>query len=100
MYEEEKNNKHERNEGNIYVGIVQNIIPGMQAAFVNIGTQKNSFIHVKDIIPQVDEKIEKTEEPKIKNVVKPKQKVLVQVQKDSNDKKGARTTTHIKLTGQ
>lgn len=99
MYEEEKNNKHERNEGNIYVGIVQNIIPGMQAAFVNIGTQKNSFIHVKDIIPQVDEKIEKTEEPKIKNVVKPKQKVLVQVQKDSNDKKGARTTTHIKLTG-
>ena len=95
MYEEEKNNKHERNEGNIYVGIVQNIIPGMQAAFVNIGTQKNSFIHVKDIIPQVDEKIEKTEEPKIKNVVKPKQKVLVQVQKDSNDKKGARTTTHI-----
>lgn len=99
MYEEEKNNKHERNEGNIYVGIVQNIIPGMQAAFVNIGTQKNSFIHVKDIIPQVDEKIEKKEEPKIKNVVKPKQKVLVQVQKDSNDKKGARTTTHIKLTG-
>ena len=99
MYEEEKNNKHERNEGNIYVGIVQNIIPGMQAAFVNIGTQKNSFIHVKDIIPQVDEKIEKTEEPKIKNIVKPKQKVLVQVQKDSNDKKGARTTTHIKLTG-
>ena len=78
---------------------MQNIIPGMQAAFVNIGTQKNSFIHVKDIIPQVDEKIEKTEEPKIKNVVKPKQKVLVQVQKDSNDKKGARTTTHIKLTG-
>ena len=99
MYEEEKNNKHERNEGNIYVGIVQDIIPGMQAAFINIGTQKNSFIHVKDIIPQVDEKIEKTEEPKIKNVIKPKQKVLVQVQKDSNDKKGARTTTHIKLTG-
>ena len=99
MYEEEKNNKHERNEGNIYVGSVQDIIPGMQAAFINIGTQKNSFIHVKDIIPQVDEKIEKTEEPKIKNVIKPKQKVLVQVQKDSNDKKGARTTTHIKLTG-
>ena len=88
-----------RKEGNIYVGVVKDIIKGMQAAFVNIGTQKNSFIHVKDIIPQVDEKIEKTEEPKIKNVVKPKQKVLVQVQKDSNDKKGARTTTHIKLTG-
>ena len=99
MYEEEKNNKHERNEGNRYGGSVQDIIPGMQAAFINIGTQKNSFIHVKDIIPQVDEKIEKTEEPKIKNVIKPKQKVLVQVQKDSNDKKGARTTTHIKLTG-
>ena len=99
IYEGGKNNKHERNEGNIYVGIVKDIIPGMQAAFVNIGTEKNSFIHVKDIIPQVDEKIEKKIEPKIKEIIKTNQKLLVQVQKDSNDKKGARTTTHIKLTG-
>ena len=99
IYEENKENKHERNEGNIYVGIIKDIIPGMQAAFIDIGTEKNSFIHVRDIIPQVDEKIEKKTEPKIKEVIKPKQKLLVQVQKDSNDKKGARTSTHIKLTG-
>ncbi len=99
VYEENKENKHERNEGNIYSGIIKDIIPGMQAAFIDIGTEKNSFIHVRDIIPQIDEKIEKKVEPKIKEIVKTKQKLLVQVQKDSSDKKGARTSTHIKLTG-
>ena len=99
LYESNDECKHERNEGNIYSGIIKDIIPGMQAAFVDIGTEKNSFIHVKDIIPQIDEKIITKEEPKIKDVVKTNQKILVQVQKDSNDKKGARTTTHIKLTG-
>ena len=99
IYEETPKNQNERNEGNIYSGIVKDIIPGMQAAFMNIGTDKNSFIHVKDIIPQVDEKIQKRVENNIKDVIKPKQKLLVQIQKDSNDKKGARTSTHIKLTG-
>ena len=99
VYEENKEHMHERNEGNIYVGIIKDIIPGMQAAFIDIGTEKNSFIHVRDIVPQVDEKVEKKIEPKIKDIIKPKQKLLVQVQKDSNDKKGARTSTHIKLTG-
>lgn len=102
IYEDNINSKHKRNEGNIYTGIIKDIIPGMQAAFIDIGTEKNSFIHVKDVIPQIDEKVDKMEimeEPKIKDVVKINQKLLVQVQKDSNDKKGARTTTHIKLTG-
>lgn len=98
-YEENKESKHARNEGNIYSGIVKDIIPGMQAAFIDIGTEKNSFIHVKDVVPQVNQKIEKKTEQKIKDVVTNNQKLLVQVQKDSNDKKGARTTTHIKLTG-
>ena len=75
VYEENKENKHERNEGNIYVGIVKDIIPGMQAAFIDIGTEKNSFIHVRDIMPQIDEKIERKEEKKIKDLVKPKQKL-------------------------
>lgn len=99
IYEENEESIKARNEGSIYLGIVKDIIPGMQAAFVDIGTEKNSFIHVKDVIPQVDEKIEKRIEVKIKEVVKPGQKLLVQIQKDSNDKKGARTSTHIKLTG-
>ena len=99
IYEENEESIKARNEGSIYLGIVKDIIPGMQAAFIDIGTEKNSFIHVKDIIPQVDEKIEKRVELKIKDVVKLGQKILVQIQKDSNDKKGARTSTHIKLTG-
>ena len=99
IYEENEENKNARNEGNIYLGIVKDIVPGMQAAFVDIGTEKNSFIHVKDVIPQVDEKIEKKIDAKIKDVVKSGQKILIQIQKDSNDKKGARTSTHIKLTG-
>lgn len=99
IYEENEESQKARKEGNIYLGIVKDIVPGMQAAFIDIGTDKNSFIHVKDVIPQVDEKIEKRIDAKIKDVVKPKQKILIQIQKDSNDKKGARTSTHIKLTG-
>ena len=99
IYEENEESRKARNEGNIYTGIVKDIIPGMQAAFIDIGTEKNSFIHVKDVIPQVDEKVEKRIDAKIIDVVKPKQSLLVQIQKDSNDKKGARTSTHIKITG-
>lgn len=99
IYEENEESKHARNEGNIYLGIVKDIVPGMQAAFVDIGTEKKGFIHVKDVIPQVDEKIEKKIDLKIKDVIKSGQKILIQIQKDSNDKKGARTSTHIKLAG-
>lgn len=100
IYEETKESQKARNEGNIYCGVVKDIVPGMQAAFIKIGTDKNSFIHIKDVLPQVDEKKEKRKiEGKIKDILKPKQKILVQIQKDSNDKKGARTSTHIKLTG-
>ena len=99
IYEENEQSSKARNEGNIYLGIVKDIVPGMQAAFVDIGTEKNSFIHVKDVVPQVDEKVEKRIDNKIKDVIKAGEKILVQIQKDSNDKKGARTSTHIKLTG-
>lgn len=93
-----ENEDSDRNEGNIYVGIVRNIIKGMQSAFVDIGTKKNSFIHVKDILPKIDEKKEyQKEEKNITDVVKPKQKILVQVKKDSNSQKGARVSTHINL---
>ena len=99
IYEENDESKKARNEGNIYSGIIKDIIPGMQAAFIDIGIEKNSFIHVKDIIPQIDEKVEKKEEPKINKIIKQGQRILVQVQKDSNDKKGARTSSHIKIPG-
>ena len=97
-YEEDENT--DRKEGNIYVGTVKDIIPGMQSAFIDIGTEKNGFIHLKDILPKVDEKNEKLElNLDIKKVIKPNQKLLVQIKKDSNDKKGARVSTHINLPG-
>ncbi len=95
-YEEE--DKETRKEGNIYIGIVKDIVEGMQSAFVDIGTEKNSFIHLKDVLPKIDEKKEKIDTSvSIKKIIKPNQKILVQVKKDSNDKKGARVSTHINL---
>ena len=55
IYEENEESQKARSEGNIYLGIVKDIIPGMQAAFIDIGTEKNSFIHLKDLLPKVDE---------------------------------------------
>lgn len=94
----EENEETNRREGNIYIGIVKDIVRGMQAAFVDIGTEKNSFIHLKDILPKIDEtKEEYDENIKISDVVRQNQKILVQVKKDSNEKKGARVSTHINL---
>ena len=95
-YDESENTN--RKEGDIYIGIVKDIIKGMQSAFVDIGTEKNSFIHLKDILPKIDETKETADNTiDITKLVKPKQKLLVQVKKDSNQKKGARVSTHINL---
>ena len=87
-----------RKEGNIYIGIVKDIVKGMQSAFVDIGTEKNSFIHLKDILDKIDESKENIN-PKIdiSDIIKTGQKLLVQVKKDSNLQKGARISTHINL---
>ena len=94
----EENDENNRREGNIYIGIVKDIVKGMQSAFIDIGTEKNSFIHLKDALPKIDETKEKLDEAiEISKVLKPGQKILVQVKKDSNEKKGARVSTHISL---
>ena len=100
IYDEGENDN--KNEGNIYIGVVKDVLPGMQATFLDIGTEKNSFIHLKDILPQedeTDEKAKKKQEQDIKKVVRPGDKLLVQVKKDSNAKKGARVSAHITLAG-
>ena len=94
----EDNDSTKRKEGNIYIGIIKDIVKGMQSAFVDIGTEKNSFIHLKDVLRQVDEKKETFDANiKIEDILKPNQKILVQVKKDSNEQKGARVSTHINL---
>ena len=98
----EKYNEDEsinRIEGNIYVGKVENVIQGMQSAFVNIGQEKNTFIHLKDILPKVDTKDSIQEVTKnIKDVVKPGMPILIQVKKDFTESKGAKVSTHISLS--
>lgn len=53
LVENMKKSGSKRLEGNIYIGKVENVLIGMQAAFINIGAEKNTFIHIKDIIPKV-----------------------------------------------
>ena len=97
-YEEDSNKK--RLEGNIYLGKIRNIVPGMQAAFVDIGVGKNTFIQVKDLIPKLDEtKGEKQDIKEIKEIAKIGMNVVVQIKKDATSKKGARVSTHINLPG-
>lgn len=100
-YKESKSKK--RLEGNIYVGKVKDVLQGMQAAFIDIGEDKNAFLHIKDVLPKksnvTGNKKEDIEKYKIKDYIKPNQSILVQVKKDSNNIKGARVSTNIQVPG-
>ena len=89
-YEEDEEDKSI--EGNIYVGKVQNVLTGLQSAFVNIGEKRNAFIKV-DIT-----KNEEVEEKPINKLIKPGDPLIVEVKKEAVDKKGPRLSTHISLT--
>lgn len=116
--------------GNIYKGVITRVLPGMQAAFVDIGLEKAAFLYVNDIVPdlfadEVDDEEEEGVEvadgngppmaekksaprrgrrrqgpiPKIENIVKEGQQIVVQVAKEPIRTKGARITCHISLPG-
>jgi ribonuclease G len=96
--------KPEKNRlaGNIYQGKVVNVLPGMQAAFVDIGLEKNAFLYVEDAYPNKslngeEETILKT--PGIRDVLKEGQTLTVQVIKEPLGSKGARVTSNITLPG-
>ena len=95
-----QSNEKESAMGNIYNGQVTDVINGMQAAFVDIGKERNAFISVKDAMKKVDTtKEELNTDIKMSNVLKTGQKILVQVKKDAVENKGARVSTHITLPG-
>ena len=74
------------------------MLQGMQSAFVDIGQSKNTFIHLKDILPKVDIKEGvKEEKKKIKEIVKVGMPILVQVKRDFTESKGAKVSTHISI---
>ena len=96
----------ERLVGNIYKGRVANVLPGMQAAFVDIGQERNAFLYAGDILADTSdfEFGQKTEHPNlrpksIEEMVQVGQEIMVQVLKQPGGTKGARITTHVTLPG-
>ena len=92
----------ERTVGNIYKGVVENVIPGMQAAFVNIGQGNNAFLPFSEISdPElIDNSRKNSNQSKEINVLlTPGQEIIVQVVKEPLDKKGARITTDLSIAG-
>ena len=82
--------------GNIYLGRVDNVLPGMEAAFVEVGLEKNGFLYVDEI---VGPELEKGHGRKIQDLISKGQTILVQTVKDPMKTKGARLTTQISLPG-
>ncbi len=98
--------REERVVGSIFKGIVQNVLPGMDAAFVDIGLERNAFLYVADILPEdlsdnspASIKRSELRRRKIKELIRPGQEIMVQVTKGPRGTKVARVTTRIALPG-
>jgi ribonuclease G len=98
--------REERVVGSIFKGIVQNVLPGMDAAFVDIGLERNAFLYVADILPDdpsdnspASLKRSELRRRKIKDLLRSGQEVMVQVTKGPRGTKGARVSTRIALPG-
>src|ERR687886_1511536 len=87
--------------GNIYKGRVENVLPGLEAAFVDIGLDKNGFLHVDEIVlPGVEQaKRGRGNGPRITDLLKPGQEIVVQVVKDPLKTKGARLSMELTIAG-
>ncbi|HSC91526.1 MAG TPA: Rne/Rng family ribonuclease [Gaiellaceae bacterium] len=84
--------------GNIYLGTVDNVLPGMEAAFIEIGLEKNGFLYVDEIVvPELEGKARHGK--RIQDLIQRGQTILVQAVKDPMKTKGARLTTEISLPG-
>ena len=94
---------NQRIVGNIYLGQVENVLPGMQSAFVNVGLERNAFLFVDDVYPSVEEPAAREGQPRpqkaIEQVLHVGQRVLVQVSKEPVGSKGARVTRNVTLPG-
>ncbi len=80
--------------GNIYLGKVKNVLPGMQAVFVDIGRDKNAFLYTGDVIPKTS-----GASPTANHPLTVGQDIMVQIIKDALGSKGPRATTHLTLPG-
>src|SRR5215217_1595156 len=89
--------------GNIYKGKVDNVLPGLEAAFVDFGLEKNGFLHVDEIVLPGVEQVKrgrgKESGPRITDLLRPGQEIVVQVIKDPLKTKGARLTMELTIAG-
>ena len=88
--------------GNIYLGKIDNVLPGMEAAFVDIGLERNGFLHVDEILlpdGQQAPRRGRGQGRRIDELIKPKQEILVQVIKDPIKSKGARLSMNVTIAG-
>ncbi len=95
----------EQTRGNIYKGVVLRVEPGLQAAFVDIGLKKPGFIQMSDIHPDAWQwrddlpENERKRRPRIQEILRRGQELIVQVEKDARDMKGAALTGYLSLPG-
>jgi len=85
--------------GNIYLGRVQNVLPGMEAAFVDISTPKNAVLYRGDVQYDSEDIVEKSDKLRIEQMLKPRQMIVSQVTKNPIGAKGARLTQEVSLPG-
>ncbi|MFS8544331.1 MAG: ribonuclease E/G, partial [Limnochordales bacterium] len=93
---------HHSVAGNIYKGRVENVLPGMQAAFVNIGLERNAFLYVDDALAHLNGSEEVVEAPRVRSiddVLTEGQEIVVQVVKEPIGTKGARVSTNLTVPG-
>ena len=85
--------------GNIYLGRVQNVLPGMEAAFVDIATPKNAVLYRGDVQYEAEDIDSGGSDPRIEQILKNRQTILCQVTKNPIGAKGARLTQEVSLPG-
>ncbi|RPI33558.1 MAG: Rne/Rng family ribonuclease, partial [Nitrospiraceae bacterium] len=85
--------------GNIYKGKVARIEPGLQAAFVDFGPKKQGFLQMREVTEECFQKKAEGRRPRIQDVLTKGQELIVQVEKDERDTKGASLTTYISIPG-
>lgn len=86
-------------KGNIYKGVITRIEPAIQAVFVDFGPKKAGFLQMKEVMPEYFKEPKKGKKARVQDVLSKGQELLVQVEKDERDTKGASLTTYISLAG-
>lgn len=94
-----ESNVGKKAKGNIYRGRISRIEPSLQAAFIDIGTQRNGFLQINDVHPSCFKNGPRSGRVRIQDVLEPGQELVVQVVKEERDMKGATLTTYLSLPG-